>query len=236
MANQLKDVIIKPIADFGILVEFGHTIDDEIHNRVLNFDHAISHANLAGIVEITPSYASVLVEYDMLATDFVTLRDQLLPFISDDSRAASTRQIWQIPVCYEGEYAPDLAELSTKLQFSEEDVIFHHLSGDYKVYMYGFAPGYAYLGGVPTSIQVPRKDRPVMNVPAASLMVAGPQCLITTVTMPSGWWVIGRAAKTPLQADPNKPFLFAVGDRVEFTRVNEVEFQKHLAKEKLERV
>lgn len=235
MANNLKNATLKPIADFGILVEFGYVIDDEIHERVLNFDHAISRANLLGIVEITPSYASVLVEYDMFATDYVTLRDQLLQFIEDDTRPASTQQVWQIPVCYDGEYAPDLAELSAKVQLSEDEVISQHLSGDYKVYMYGFAPGYAYLGGVPAAIQAPRKDKPVMNVPAVSLMIAGPQCLITTMAMPSGWWVIGKAAKTPLQADPNKPFLFAVGDRIEFTRVSEIEFQNFVTNEELER-
>lgn len=235
MVGELKDVIIKPIADFGVLVEFGNTIDDVIHNRVLNFDHAIQNANLVGVVEITPSYASVLVEYDMLDTDFVTLRSQLVQFIEDDSRTASKQKIWQIPVCYEGEFAPDLTELAAKVELSQEEVIAAHLSGNYKVYMYGFAPGYAYLGGVPASIQAPRKDKPMMNVPAASLMVAGPQCLITTAKMPSGWWVIGQAAKTPLQADPNKPFLFAVGDKIEFTRVNEVEFQKFVTNEKLER-
>lgn len=235
MASDLNDVIIKPIADFGVLVEFGYTVDDEIHNRVLNFDHAISRADLSGVVEITPSYASVLVEYDMLVTDFITLRDQLFQFIEDDSRPASTQKTWQIPVCYEGEYAPDLAELAAKVQLSEDEVISQHLLGDYKVYMYGFAPGYAYLGGVPTSIQAPRKDKPVMSVPTASLMIAGPQCLITTVTMPSGWWVIGKAAKTPLQSDPNKPFLFAVGDKIEFTRVSEIEFQDLVVKEELER-
>lgn len=235
MVSDLKNVIIKPIADFGILVEFGNTIDDGIHNRVLDFDHAIRTANLAGVIEITPSYASVLVEYDMITTDFTILREQLVTFIDNDHRISPTQQVWQIPVCYEGKYAPDLTELSTKLQISENEVISQHLSGEYKVYMYGFAPGYAYLGGVPNSIQVPRKSKPEMNVPTASLMIAGPQCLITTATMPSGWWIIGRATKTPLQADPNDPFLFAVGDRIEFKRVSEVEFNELSAKEKLAR-
>lgn len=234
MVSNVKDIMIKPIADFGILVEFGDRIDDDIHNRVLNFDHAISAANLSGVVEITPSYASVLVEYNMLVTDFTTLRDQLLQFIDDETRKAAIQQVWQIPVCYEEEYAPDLTELSAKLHLSEEEIISQHLSGDYKVYMYGFAPGYAYLGGVPSSIQVPRKDKPVMSIPAASLMVAGPQCLITTAQMPSGWWVIGRAAKTPLQSDPDKPFLFSVGDQIEFTRLSKVEFQDLIKDKDLE--
>ncbi|WP_162652163.1 allophanate hydrolase subunit 1 [Lentilitoribacter sp. Alg239-R112] len=235
MNSDLEGAVIKPIADFGILVEFGDSIDDKIHDRVLNFDHAVSHADLRGVVEITPAYASVLIVYDMIVTDFSTLRDQLLHLLNDDSRTASSPQVWQIPVCYEGEYAPDITELSAKTKLTEEEVIRHHLSGDYKVYMYGFAPGYAYLGGVPQSIQFPRKDKPVMNVPAASLMIAGPQCLIATATMPSGWWVIGRAAKTPLQADTTKPFLFSVGDHIEFTRVNEAEFRELTTKEELER-
>ena len=235
MAKQLTNVMIKPIADFGILVEFGSIVDDGVHNRVLNFYHAISEAHLAGVVEITPSYASVLIQYNMLATDFSTLKAQFLPLLEDDSRIAATQQVWQVPICYGGEYGPDLTELATKVALTPEKVITAHLSGDYKVYMYGFAPGYAYLGGVPAKIQAPRKDKPVMNVPTASLMIAGPQCLITTAKMPSGWWVIGQAAKTPLQADPDKPFLFAVGDKIKFTRVDEIEFQKLIINQQMER-
>ena len=86
--------------------------------------------------------------------------------------------------------------------------------------MYGFAPGYAYLGGVPDPIQVPRKPVPLRDVPAGSVIIAGPQCLITTLTMPTGWSIIGRSPTRVLTDDPDHPFLFDIGDRVMFERIS----------------
>ena len=91
--------------------------------------------------------------------------------------------------------------------------------------MYGFAPGYAYLAGVPQAIQLPRKSAPVRNVPAGSVLIAGPQCLITTLTMPTGWWIIGRSRTQILTKNPDQPFLFDVGDSVTFQRVDRVRFE-----------
>jgi len=65
-----------------------------------------------------------------------------------------------------------------------------------------------------------------MDIPVGSVMIAGPQSLITTVVMPSGWWVIGRTAQTPLQVKKTDkhPFLFNVGDTLEFTSVTKQEY------------
>ncbi len=94
--------------------------------------------------------------------------------------------------------------------------------------MYGFAPGFAYLGGVPKQIQIPRKPNPVKDLPVGSVIVAGPQSLITTLVMPSGWWNIGRTTTIPLQSDKDQPFLFSVGDTLEFIQLRETDFLKHL--------
>jgi inhibitor of KinA len=98
--------------------------------------------------------------------------------------------------------------------------------GDYGVFMYGFAPGYAYLAGVPECIQLPRKPEPVRGVAAGSVVIAGPQCLVTTLTMPTGWWIIGRSPTRILTAQEDRPFLFDVGDRVRFRRIGRGEFDE----------
>ncbi len=85
--------------------------------------------------------------------------------------------------------------------------------------MYGFAPGYAYLSGVPEAIHLPRKPAAVRGYPVGSVMIAGAQCLITTLPMPTGWWVIGRTPLRVLDTDARRPFLFEPGDRVRFVRV-----------------
>jgi inhibitor of KinA len=105
-------------------------------------------------------------------------------------------------------------------------VINAHLAGDFHVLMYGFSPGYAYLSGVPSEIQVPRKAAPVRDVAAGSVIIAGPQCLVTTLTMPTGWSIIGRSPTQILTGDDSHPFLFDVGDSVNFERIDQATFAR----------
>ena len=91
--------------------------------------------------------------------------------------------------------------------------------------MYGFAPGYAYLAGVPGAIHMPRKLAALRGVAAGSVLIAGPQCLVSTITMPTGWWVIGRSPTRILTGDPARPFLFDVGDFVRFRRITRAEYE-----------
>lgn len=217
---------MRPIADVAVLVEFGQKIDDEVHQRVLDFDAALQRADVSGVTELIPSYTTVYVGYDPLVTDFETLCGELTQQLGALQGIRKEAAHWQIPVCYSEGFAPDLAEVSALTGLSPEAIIEQHSSGLYKVYMYGFAPGYAYLGGVPDAIQVPRKQAPVMDLPTGSILIAGPQCLITTIVMPSGWWNIGRTSVTPLQSGQEKQFLFDVGDRIEFIRMDESDFLK----------
>jgi len=219
---------LRPIADTGVLVEFADHIDDGIHQRVLNLDAAVQSATIAGITELIPAYSSLFVGYDALQTDYATISRSIYALLNTGSNQPIDANHWRIPVCYEHDYAPDMPEVCETLNLSAEEVIAHHTAGLYKVYMYGFAPGYAYLGGVAERIQIPRKPGPVMDIPTGSVMIAGPQSLITTVVMPSGWWVIGRTAHTPLQADKDRPFLFSVGDTLEFVSVSRLEFEQAL--------
>ena len=112
---------------------------------------------------------------------------------------------------------------------SEEAVINAHVAGKYRVLMYGFSPGYAYLGGVPASIHVPRKEAAVRGIPAGSVVIAGQQCLVTTLTMPTGWSIIGRSPTQILTGKPEQPFLFDVGDVVRFERIDLATFEKEFA-------
>lgn len=226
MSDNLPYPQFEPVADMGVLVEFGNIIDDEVHARVLELDRNLDKTQFSGITEIIPAYASLYVGYDALQTNYVSVSEHIKAHLDIVSEKGGKAQHWQIPTCYEGQYAPDLAELSENLGMTENEVVKRHIEGTYKVYMYGFAPGYAYMGGVPEEIQFSRKQVPQMDVPTGCVMIAGPQCLITTMKMPSGWWVIGRTAKNPLQANSDRPFLFNVGDTIEFVQVSEQEFIK----------
>jgi inhibitor of KinA len=128
-------------------------------------------------------------------------------------------ELREVDVCYET-LSPDLAAVAEASGLSIDAVIRCHLQGDYRVRMYGFAPGYAYMSGVPAQIQVPRKASAVRDVPDGAVLIAGPQCLVTTLTMPTGWSIIGRSPTQILARDRAAPFLLNVGDTVRFKRID----------------
>lgn len=214
----------RAVADAGLLVAFGEAVDPAVHARVLALDAALAADPFPGFSEAVPAYASLLVCFDPLRADHGAARaavEARLRAASGPARAVGTRAV---EVCYEPEFAPDLAAVAERSGLTPEAVVAAHLAGAYEVYCYGFAPGYAYLAGVPGPIQLPRKLAAVRGVPAGSVIVAGPQCIVTTLTMPTGWWVIGRSPTPILLDDPARPFLFDVGDAVSFRRVDRAAF------------
>ncbi|MEN9409385.1 MAG: hypothetical protein RL216_1359 [Pseudomonadota bacterium] len=210
---------MSPVADRALLVEFGDAVDEAVHDRVRALDSALRAAAVPGVLEIVPAMVNLLIVFDPVATDHAAVSHSVRPLLDGLSHTGNPVALHEIPVCYDGDYGRDLAAVSAQTGLDAEAVIAAHLAGDYSVYMYGFAPGYAYLSGVPEAIRLPRKSSPVRAIPAGSVIIAGGQCLVTTLTMPTGWWVIGRTSARVLTEDPARPFLFDVGDRVRFRRV-----------------
>jgi inhibitor of KinA len=214
----------RAVGDHAVLVEFDETISPEAHDQVLNLDNTLLRSPFAGFTESVPAYTSVLVEFDLLVTDHVAVQSALASLLTTAEGMPKSSTNREVSVCYDDDLAPDLPAVAAEIGTSVEAVIEAHLSGAYSVFMYGFAPGYAYLAGVPLSIQLPRKPAAVRGVAAGSVLVAGPQCLVTTLTMPTGWWIIGRSPTRILGDEEDRPFLFDVGDRVTFKRISRAEF------------
>lgn len=217
-------ITFRPVADHAILVDFADSLSDAAHRAVLQLDSALAANPCTGFRESIPAFVNLLVDFDPLTTDHATVESHLRGLLDHPATALSSPTLHEVPVCYEGDFAPDLAAVATQSGLTPESVINAHLAGDYAVFLYGFAPGYAYLGGVPAPIQLGRKPAPVRGVAAGSVIIAGPQCLVTTLTMPTGWWIIGRSPAQILTADPKRPFLFDVGDKVRFRRISRAEF------------
>ena len=205
---------LRPVSDCGLLVEFAEVQSDAAHAAVLGLDRVLATNPLPGQTEVVPAYVSLLVVFDPLVTDHAAVGAEVKARLGPPGGGGGAVATHEVGVVYDG---PDLDEVARRTGLSPEAVIAAHLLGDYSVYLYGFAPGYAYLGGVPETIRLPRKEAPVRHVPAGSLIIAGGQCIVTTLTMPTGWWVIGRSPVTILRPEG---VLFAVGDRVRFRRVN----------------
>ena len=204
----------RPVADHAVLVEFASQISDDAHASVLALDQALAAAPFPGFCEAIPAFVNLLVDFDPVVTDHALVEAHLRSLVGA-SPAISLPTRHEVAVRYDGQ---DLAEVARRTGLSVEGVIAAHMSGDFKVFMYGFAPGYAYLGGLPEALRLDRKAAPLRDIPAGSIIIAGAQCLITTLTMPTGWWIIGHTDTRVLTGDPARPFLFDVGDRVTFRR------------------
>lgn len=210
----------KAIADHALLVTFADQISPEAHTQVVSLDRALAEHPPIGMIETVPALVNLLVSFDVASTDHVQVEQAVRALLDGLRLQAMVGVQRHVQVCYEAPFSPDLDAVARATGLSNEAVINAHLAGDFHVLMYGFAPGYAYLSGVPENIQVPRKQAPVRDVPAGSVIIAGPQCLVTTLTMPTGWSIIGRSATAILTRDPDRPFLFDVGDRVTFERID----------------
>ena len=219
----------RAVADQAVLVEFGESISDAAHDQVTSLDRKLAQTPFPGFTEAVPAYVSLLVYFDPLHTDHVEAELAIKSLHATPALPPKTGIIRQVDICFDAEFAPDLAEVTQHAGLSDDATITAFLSVTYKVVMYGFAPGYAYLSGVPAALHLPRKPSAKRGVAAGSVIIAGAQCLITTLTMPTGWWIIGRSATQILKADPAKPFLFDVGDRVCFNRIDRAAFDAKAA-------
>ncbi len=213
--------IYRPVADHAVLVEFAATITDAAHAQVLALDQALAAHPFAGFREAIPAFVNLLVDFDPTLTDHAKVETHLRRLAGQNPRPL-TPTTRDVPVCYED--APDLDEVAHRTGLTRDAVIAAHLAGDYRVFLYGFAPGYAYMGGLPDALRLDRKVSPVRGVPAGRVIIAGAQCLITTLTMPTGWWIIGRTPTRVLTGDEARPFLFDVGDHIRFRRISAAEY------------
>lgn len=220
------DPRFKSIADHALLVTFADDMSDEAHGLVIALDKAIAAHMPVGVIETVPALVNLLVSFDPVLTDHSNVEAEVRRCLEGVTIQASKGAERQVQVCYEAPFAPDLAAVASATGLSPEAVINAHLAAEFDVLMYGFAPGYAYISGVPERIRIPRKEKPVRDVPAGSVIIAGAQCLITTLTMPTGWSIIGRSPTSIFTGDPDHPFLFNVGDRVTFQRVDLATFER----------
>ena len=131
----------------------------------------------------------------------------------------------EIPVCYGGEFGPDLSVVAESNGLTEEEVIHIHSNGTYIVYMIGFAPGFPYIGGMPSEIATPRKSSPRLKIPSRSVGIAGSQTGIYPIETPGGWQLIGSTPLKLFSIHHNPPTLLQAGDHVRFKPISYEEYR-----------
>ena len=206
---------ISPLGDTAITLTFGEGISVELNDRVVEEANRIAGAKLHGVRDVVPAYASLTVHYDPLRIGYADLRSLLTSLsVATTSGIPRTPRSHVIPVRYNGE---DLADVARRINLSVEDVIGIHSGAEYRVFVIGFVPGFAYLGPLDLRLVVPRRESPRKRVPAGSVAIAEAQTGVYPAETPGGWHLIGTTHVKMFDAARESPALLAVGDRVRFT-------------------
>src|SRR6201996_2320974 len=169
MAASLSPPRLLPSGDRAIAVEFAKTIDDAANARVLALDRALAAAKVAGVAEAVPTYRSLLVHYDPVQIGFDALGEKLLALSQEPPQATAKPRRWRVPVSYGGENGIDLEDVAKSLNITPDEVVARHAGGDYRVAMIGFTPGWSYLSGLDTSLQMSRRQNPRVFTPMGTI-------------------------------------------------------------------
>ncbi len=227
---------ITPLGDTALMLGFGDVIDESIYRRVQAAWQALQAAPLPAVTELVPAYTTVTLFYDpVIAVQEGAAESGIVDWLSAMVRERlknppktekSKPRIIDIPICYGGEFGPDLGQVAKHAKLSPEEVIKRHGKAEYLVYLIGFSPGFPYLGGLPKELNTPRHAKPRMNVAPGSVGIAGNQTGIYPLGTPGGWNLIGRTPLKLFVPDRTPPVLLRAGDRVKFRTISSEEFAK----------
>ena len=220
------ELLFLPAGDQALVVEIGGDISPETNGRVCSLAAAIEGSETVGVVEVVPTYRSLLIYYDPKEVTASGLEDAIRQLeVGLEEHTTQDSNVVRVPTLYGGEHGPDLEFVARHAGLSADEVVSIHSGADYLVYMMGFSPGFAYLGGMSETLAMPRLATPRPVIPAGSVGIAEGQTGVYPVASPGGWRLIGQ---TPLRMfDPHRgqPTLLSAGDSVRFVPVDAAEFE-----------
>lgn len=220
------DYKVVPVGEQAVMIDFPEKIDIAQNQLIHVLANEIKKLNKPEIVDLIPAYHTLTVDFDPFQTDSENFIVWLSDFLQTHLAATqvTSSRIVEIPVCYGGEYGPDLADVAKFAGTSPAEVIRLHTSSLYYIYLLGFLPGFAYAGFVVDQIAMPRLDQPRVKITAGSVGIAGKQTGMYPVDSPGGWRLIGQ---TPLKLyDPRSPLpYYHAGDWLKFKAISPAEFQ-----------
>ena len=223
----MENIRILTEGDTSMLIVFGEEISPKINAKITSAVHLMKQQKIEGIVDIIPSFAALLINYNPQVVSYASLKARMEHILSMDlGTQESARRVFEIPVCYGGEFGPDLGTIAEHAGLSQEEVVEIHSSSDYLIYMLGFLPGFCYLGGLDARIHTPRLANPRLSIPAGSVGIGGSQTGIYPMDSPGGWQLMG---KTPVKTyDPERetPILVNAGEYIRFVPISEEEFRE----------
>ena len=212
-------------SDQALLVYLGEEIGAAAHERVVQLLRQLQRERVAWIRNVQPAYCSLLITFDAAAVDHTEVQAKLTECEKRAEKLPATKtRLVEIPVCYGGEFGPDLDDVAAKSGLKTEKVVELHCARTYHAYFLGFAPGFAYLGDLAEEIATPRLDTPQKAVPAGSVGMAGRQTGVYPFATPGGWRLIGRTPLEMFRKDREPMGWIAIGDQVRFRPITREEF------------
>ena len=209
--SLLDGATVRPFGEAAVALEYGDAIDPVVHGRVLAADRAVRAAAVEGVEEVVPSYRSLLLRLDPL----VTTPETVLAALGGLDPSAEQVVGRRVEVAVDFSRGEDLAAVAERTGLAgPEEVVALLTSVDLRVYLHGFAPGFAYLGGVPPALDLPRRSTPRPPVPAGSVLLAAGQAALCPTSMPTGWWVVGHTDMALFDATADPPVPVLPGDQV----------------------
>lgn len=208
---------IEVAGENALIVYFGETTDPSV-SAMVQQAVCLLESELAGkLIDLVPSYASLLVIYDLLACDHLEIKSTLRQLLTQlETTTQSTGSLVTLPAYYSPESGPDLTDLAERTGHSVDEVIQIHSQIEYRVYAIGFAPGFAYLGEVDPRIAAPRLSTPRQKVPKGAVAIADRQTAVYPAQSPGGWNLIGLCPTPMFDPDKDPTMPVQVGDRVRF--------------------
>lgn len=213
--------------DRSLLAVYGTGVDQKVNETVRRMVALLSGQPYPGIQAVVGSYCCLAVHYDPLQLDFEAVVALLTSLEKTLDRAvvAEARTV-DIPVCYGGEFGPDLDYVADHNAISRQEVIALHSTTGYHIYAIGFAPGFCYLGGLDPRLHTPRLETPRIKVAAGSVGIAGSQTGVYPQESPGGWRLIGRTPLRLFAPERQNPLLYQAGDTIRFRPITPDEFKQ----------
>ncbi|SDN04523.1 inhibitor of KinA [Psychrobacillus sp. OK028] len=234
MKSSQLEVNIKPLGDSALIIQLGEGINLTLHQQVKSLSAIISSRPFEGIIEFVPAYNNITVyynpflvhnshpgsnsAYDKVSGHIKKISKQIKLDKKTDARIVT------IPVCYGGQFGPDLVNVAALNNLSVEEVITIHTSSECLVYMLGFAPGFPFMGGMDERIATPRRETPRLKIPRGSVGIAGKQTGIYSLETPGGWQIIGGTPLDLFLPKENPPTLLQAGDQIRFVSITPEEY------------
>ncbi len=219
---------INQISEQAFLLDFGSEINIHINKYVISFADCILQEiekdNHLKIINCVPSYNKILIQFDAFSDTKTKIRDFLYSLNQKEITHVNKKEIVEIPICYDDEFALDIIDVSEKTRITKSNIIKLHLSTEFYVYMIGFMPGLPFMGNLDKQLSVPRKLTPRVHVPAGSVGIVDNLCVIYPSQSPGGWNIIGRTPQRMFDKNKKNPTFVNAGYSVKFKSISKKQF------------